>query len=325
MKIDWKYYKDNWDLMTSQPSGNYVSNLPLDEDLKELLLNNSINKVDFDKQVRLNEVKFDRLSKKIDTVTGLNILSGLQKLHKPDHLTVYRAIRFPTKTRIISMIKDRGISTLNYEHNRLMRIYENDEYMMKREQLMKDPRFSFQPQERVVPGLPVFFNINDAVHIHRAYRGEDDIIGIVTAFIPYNLIKQDTVEIYSNDAIVENYSDDSGDRKINYYNKNREGRVCPSYKALSVEGSQIYETYCKGIPEDLESCENLGIEFKYFLLKLYKPQIDIKSKRINGVDISSELAQYKLPFLYGFWGDDNIFMRRVSQFLPNSCYEITKK
>ncbi|MFY0602747.1 MAG: hypothetical protein JXQ93_02275 [Flavobacteriaceae bacterium] len=325
MEINWKYYKNNWERMTAEPSGNYTSNLPLDEDLKKLLLNENLKEVTFNKQLSLKKMEFNSLSKKINTIQGLNALSGLQELQKPNCITIYRAIRFPTKTRITSMLTDKGLSTLNYEHERLMRIYEDSDYKKKRNALKKDLRFSFQPQERVVPGLPIFFNVNDAIHIHRAYRSDHDIIGIVTAFIPHSLIQQNTVEIFSNDAIVENYSDDFGDKKINHYKQSSNGSVIPFYKALGIEGNQIYETYCKGIPERIKDCNDMGIEFRYFLLELYRPEIDPQDKCINGVDISDELAKYKLPFLYGFWGDDSIFMRRVSEFLPKTCYEITKR
>ncbi len=323
--IDWKYYRDNWSQMTTKPSGNYTSNLPLDEDLRELLLNEKINEDTFNKQIQINQLEFEPLSEKINIIQGLNILAGLQDMHKSNCVTVFRAIRFPTKARIVSMLDDRGISTLNYEHERLIRIYEDSDYKKKRDTLKKDPRFSFQPQERVVPGLPVFFNINDAVHIHRAYRGDHDIIGIVAAFIPNHLIQQNTIDFFSNDAIVENYSDDYGDKKINYYKQSSNGRVLPFYRALGIEGNQIYETFCKGIPESVEACRDIKIEFKYFLLELYKPEINVLEKHINGVDLSDELTKYRLPFLYGFWGDDNIFMRRASEFLPKTCYEITKR
>lgn len=323
--INWKYYKENWNKMTAEPSGNYTSNLPLDKDLKDVLLDEKISEETFNKEIKVGQTKFDSLSENIDKIKGLNILAGLQNLHKPKCITVYRAIRFPTKTRIVSILKERGISTLNYEHERLMRIYNDDNYKKKRNTLKKDPRFSFQPQERVVPGLPVFFNVNDAVHIHRAYRGNDDIIGIVAAYIPYNLIQQNVIEIFSNHAIVENYSDDFGDKKINHYRQSSNKRIQPFYKALDIEGNQIYETYCNGIPESLNKCSAMGIEVTCFLLELYRPKVNANKKCINGIDISDELNKYKLPFLYGFWGDDNIFMRRTSEFLPKTCYEITKQ
>lgn len=323
--IHWKYYKNSWSRMTTEPSGNYTSNLPLDKDLKNLLLKEEIDDVSFNKLIKLKTLGFKSISDKINAIKGLNILSGLQELQKPNCVTVYRAIRFPTKDRIVSMVNNDGISTLNYEHQRLMRIYEAEDYKKKRTALKNDPRFSFQPQERVVPGLPIFFNVNDAVHIHRAYRGNNDIIVIVTAFIPYNLIQQNSIEIFSNDAIVENYSDAFGDKKINHFKQNSNGAFIPFYRALSMQGNQIYETYCKGIPQKIEECKDVNIEFKYFLLDLYKPKIDIHNKSINGINISDEIVKYKLPFLYGFWGDDNIFMRRASEFLPKKCYEITRK
>lgn len=325
MDIDWENYRDKWNKMTAKPSGNYTSNLPLDLDLKNLLLQKDINQTFFNKSITLNPLVFKPLSEKLNTIQGLNILSGLQELYMPNCITVYRAIRFPTKKRIYSMLNNDGISTLNYEHDRLMRIYEDEDYKRKRNALKKDPRFSFQPQERIVPGLPVFFNINDAIHIHRSYRDTNDIIGIVTAFIPYNLIKQNCVEIYSNDAIVENYSDAFGDKKINHFKQNSNEEYLPFYKALGIEGNQIYETYCKGIPEQINECDTLNIKFRYFLLELYKPKIDIWEKSINGVNLSEEIVKYKLPFLYGFWGDDNIFMRRSSEFLPKKCHEVTRK
>jgi len=193
----------------------------------------------------------------------------------------------------------------------------------KRASLLNDPLFSFLPQERIVPGLPVFFNVNDAIHIHRAYRNDNDLIGIIVAFIPINLIKSDQIEFFSNYALVQNYSDSHGDKKITYFKQlKHNGQFIPYYSALNWEGNLVYEAYSKGIPLNIEESTKLGIEQKFFLLDIYKPDINTNEKKINDIDLTNELQESSLYFLYGFWGDDNIFMRRPSEYLPKTCYEV---
>lgn len=323
--IGWNKYIEKWSKSAAEPSGNYTSNLPLDQELLNVLMENHIPMEHFNNTLNINDIRFPNIDKNAKLVQGLNILAGLQNLSKPDCISVYRAIRFPTPKRLIKIATSTGISTLNYEHQRLLKIYEDPDYKAKRENLRKDPRFCFQPQERIVPGLPVFFNVNDAIHIHRAYRNENDLIVIAVAYIPNKLISNDKIEIFSNFALVQNYSDSDGDRKIKYFKSLPNGRIIPFFKALNIEGNLVYETYCKGIPQTLEDSLEQGIEQQFYLLELYKPKIDAHDKSINGINLSKELASNNSYFLYGFWGDDNIFMRRTSEFLPKKCFEITLK
>ena len=323
MNINWKKYIDIWQKVATQPSGNYASNLPLDVDLLEKLMENHISDEYFNEQISLTLTKFPKHDNTLSQVDGLDILAGIQGFYKKDCVTVYRAIRFPTPRRILKMAKERGISMLNFEHERLLRIYEDPTYIKKREEIKMDPKFSFLPQERIVPGLPIFFSVNDAIHIHRAYRSENDIIGLSVAFIPYDLIKKDKIEIFSNYALVQDCYDSDGDKKLHYFKQlGSTKQFIPFYKALNMEGNMVYETYCKGVPEQLNDCSNLGIEQKHYLLEIYKPKIDIKQKKINNIDLSGNIFEQNPYFLYGFWGDDNIFMRRPSEYLPKTCYEV---
>jgi hypothetical protein len=323
--INWNKYIQNWINGASKPSGNHTSNLPLDNDLLNLLMENHVSIDSFNNSLFFKEIKFPKLDLNTNHVKGLNVLSGLQNINKPDCVSVYRAIRYPTPKRILQIVLDSGVSTINYEHQRLLKIYEDEEYRRKREQLKKDPRFSFQPQERIVPGLPIFFSVNDAIHIHRAYRSENDLIVVAVAFIPHAQLKNDSVEIFSNYALVQNYSDSDGDKKITHYRKLNTGRVVPFYKALNLEGNLVYETYCTGIPQSVSDSKTKGIEQRFFLIELYKPQIDSQIKTINGVFLSNDLMANDSYYLYGFWGDDNIFMRKPSEYLPNTIYEIIPK
>lgn len=326
MEISWNTYIDNWNKIAKIPSGNYASNLPLDEDLLNNLMENHISNEHFNKKVEINKIKFPKLERNLKKVVGLDILSGLHKLYKKDCITVFRAIRFPTPRRIIQMVEEKGISMLNYEHDRLLKIYEDPDYRKKRQNLLNDPLFSFIPQERIVPGLPIFFNANDAIHIHRAYRNENDLIGIIVSFIPYNLIKTDSIEIYSNYALVQNFSDSQGDKKITYFKRlSHNGQYIPFYNALNWEGNMVYEAYSKGIPKNIADSIGIGIEQRFFLLDIYKPEINVKKKTINDIELANELLDNNLYFLYGFWGDDNIFMRRPSEYLPKTCYEVKLK
>lgn len=323
VKINWNKHIDIWKHIAEKPSGNYASNVPLASELLNKLMENHISNDFFYSKVEITNAKFPKLENNLNQVHGLDILSGLHKLYKKECLTVFRAVRFPTPRRILKMVEEVGISILNYEHDRLLQIYENPEYKAKRKNLLNDPLFSFIPQERIVPGLPIFFNVNDAIHIHRAYRNEIDLIGIIVAFIPVNLIKSDKVQFFSNYALVQNYSDSQGDKKISYFKHLKyNGQYIPYYSALNWEGNMVYEAYSKGIPHNLEDSTKLGIEQKFYLLNIYKPDINVNEKKINGIDLSSELQDNNLYFLYGFWGDDNIFMRRPSEYLPKACYEV---
>lgn len=326
MKIEWKKYISSWYKTSETPSGNYASNLPLDSDLLEKLLDGNISEEQLYDTVNLKQQKFPNLNNNLGKINGLDILSGLQDLGKSNCITIFRAVRFPTPKRIVEMVLEKGLSLLNYEHQRLVRIYEAEDYKLKRQELMRDPKFSFIPQERIVPGLPIFFNVNDSIHIHRAYRNENDLIGLIAAYIPIDIIKTDKIEIFTNYALVQNYSDNEGDKKINHFIKlSGNGKYIPFYKALNLEGTLVYESYCNGIPESISSAEKLGIKQDFFLLETYMPEINIRKKSVNGIDISKSLINENPYFLYGFWGDDNIFMRRPSAYLPKRCYKIEKR
>jgi len=130
-KINWNKHINTWKNIAEKPSGNYASNVPLAGELLDKLMENHISNDYFNSKIEISKTKFPELEKNLSKVSGLDILSGLHKLYKKDCITVFRAIRFPTPRRILKMVEDDGISTLNYEHDRLLQIYENPDYKKK--------------------------------------------------------------------------------------------------------------------------------------------------------------------------------------------------
>ena len=105
MQINWNNYIKFWYKVATEPSGNFTSNLSLDQDLLDKLMENNITDEYFYNKVSLFEKKFPELECSFCNIKGINILAGLQNLHMVNCITVYRAIRFPTPMRIINIVQ----------------------------------------------------------------------------------------------------------------------------------------------------------------------------------------------------------------------------
>jgi len=317
---------NNWYSAAKIPSGNYTSNLPMPDAIINKLLKNEIKTNDLKESLITESIKLHQLTYPVSKYCGFQILAYLQNLYLPNCLTVYRAIRFPTPNRINEMVKVSGLSTINFEHERLLSIYEDSDYKLKREQLLKDPAFSFQPQERIVQGLPVFLNVNDAVQIHRPFRlSNKDYIAIAVSFIPYDLLSSDKIQMFSNQALVQNYFDNQGDRKITHYKFDPLLRVKPSFSLLRLEGIQLYESYLVGFPHKIEDCIGLDISTKFYLLEIENISSKNDDESLKDIKIDKNIMGDHSYFLYGFWGDDNIFLRRPSEYLATKCIELAQR
>jgi len=289
-----------WQESIKELSGNLTTNEYLPEDIRKKLL--------FEDSVEFEELYFPPLCQELQNIEGIDILSGLQKLEKKDNLTVFRAIRFPTMHRIRKTIHELGLSMPNHEQERILRLYTDKNYLSKRDEIKNDNRFCTQPQERVVDGVPVFSLVNDALQIHRAYRGCIDKVLIIGIHIPYELF--DELKLIANTAI-----------DLDYDNSDRDFEIVVDkgvdYHALRVRGIDLHEMHIQGLPFDLEGHKNIGIEQKFFLLDIYK--ID------ELPDLSIDVLKEYEYFLHGFYGDQNVFGRSETKYLPSQCHEVKVK
>ncbi len=310
---------EKWKKQLKELSGNLTTNHPMPQRLIDKLLEEDSSLKD---KLVFEEVNFPKLDNGIFELQGLDILAGLQKLQKSDCVTLFRAMRMPTYKRIYNMVYEHGCSFSNFEQDRILDLYHEPDYLTKREEIKKDARFWTQPQERVVHGLPVFALINDTLQIHRAYRGQEDQIAIAVIHIPYTLINSEKIQLMANAAIDLDYHNDDRDFPIkdfvkedNYYRIN--------YGALRTRGIELHEMYTRDLPMDIKSAQELGIEQEFYLLDVYKvDETQVKSLRL---ELDNQILKEHEFFLHGFFGDQNIFGRRSSEYLPSKCYRIGKQ
>ena len=303
-----------WQLSVKERSGNLTTNDYLSVNLRKKLLSDVTGS---DKDIKYIQKSFPSLCKELDQIIGMKILSGLQKLHKSNNITVYRAIRFPTLSRIWETVHKLGLSMSNYEQERILQIYNNKEYINKRKNIQQDALFQTQPQERVIDGVPIFASVNDAIQIHRAYRHKTDRVLLIAIHIPYQLIKNNSLTLITNSSIDTNYDNDSRDCKINQFKK-VDNHYCIDFRSLRVRGIELNEMYFKGLPFDLKGHSSIGIQQKFFLLDINK--IDIKN--INIENLSDKILKKYEYFLHGLYGDQNPFGRSPTKYLPTNCSEI---
>ena len=315
-------YIPKWIECAKKNSGNYASDYPMPTEIIEKLFYNHDNITGIR---ALSEIPIHpkELTSQLNQLGGLRLLSYLQKLNIPGHLAVYRAIRFPTEQRTREVLLYNGISTINYEHERLLSLYNDKDYISKREQIKCDKRFDLQLQERIVKGLPIFFMVNDSIQIHRAFRchSKDKII-IIVAFIPLHLLKNGNIRIISNVPLAESYDNDSNDYDITEFTIINNNMVEMDWNRLRRQGINLYEAYLTGVPYSISDCESLDIKQKYYMVDIYRPHINCKIKSINDVIISDQILDANHSFMFGFFGDYHIFGRRCSEYLPLKCHEI---
>ena len=310
---EFKKQLNRWNKSINQLSGNLTTNAYMPNNIKQKLLTENINLIT---KLKLETIYFPKVTDIIDD-PGLNILSGIQNIKKGGHLTVYRAIRFPTIKRIYEAIYKNGYIMSNYEQERILNLYKNKEYIQKREKIMNNIFFWTQPQERVVNGLPVFSLVNDAIQIHKAYRAETDKVLIIAIHVPFNLIKSKKIKLIANTAIDFNHTTITRDIEINnFVDINKFAFI--DYKALRVKGIDLYEMYIKGLPMIPSKINKYKIQQEFYLLDLEK----VNKKKYN--TFSSEDLKRNEYFLHGFFGDQNLFGRSTSEYIPYNCRKVNK-
>lgn len=308
---------EQWRKQLQERSGNLTTNEVMPPSLIEKLLEEDEK---LSGNLSLEDVDFPGLEGKLKEFKGLNIIAGLQNFTKDGCLTLFRSVRFPTYKRMHEVVYDKGFAVLNYEQERILELYKREDYAQKRDEMKQNPLFWTQPQERVVKGLPLFCLVNDALQIHRAFRGEEDIVLMVAVHIPHELLETEKIKLVSNPAIDLDYSNEERDFEIKDFTKSN-GAYEIDYTALRARGIDLHEMYCHDLPWGIEEAENIGITQDFFLLDIAK--ID-KSKLYN-LKANTELLKKNRKFLHGFFGDQNIFGRREAEYLPFKCQKITRK
>jgi hypothetical protein len=310
---------NQWRRQLNKPSGNLTTNAPMPERLAEMLLEENHALKD---ELVFTEVSFPKLENDLDMIQGLNLLAGLQtKSGKQGCLTLFRAMRFPTYKRMHELVYEGGYTISNYEQERILDMYKRDDYLQKREAIKSDPQFWTQPQERVVHGLPLFSLVNDALQIHRAYRGEDDLAVIVALHIPHELFEMGRIKLVANTAIDLEYT--NNDRDFEIHDFKRDGDMYEiDYSALRVRGIDLHEMYTRDLPLNSEEATALGITQDFYLLNIYRITDDFAMHELFQ---KTDLLKANRHFMHGFFGDQNIFGRRKSYYLPYKCQRIERR
>ncbi len=306
-----------WEKSLNKLSGNFTTNEYMPKKIKNKLLKENTS---LSKDLTFKKINFPKLKNSAGKIKGLNILSELQSINKKGCLTLFRAIRFPTIYRIHKSVYDLGFTISNYEQERILDLYRSKNYISKRKEIRNDENFWVQPQERVVKGLPFFYLVNDALQIHRAFRNKIDRVMIIVIHIPFNLIKKEKVRFYANLDIDENYKNNQDVELKDFVKK--KGCYFLDTPSLNLKGINVYEIYMKKLSFNMKRNNELGISQKFFLLDICK--ININEGKIKKLRNDLKTLEKYNSFLYGFFGDYNLFGRRPSEFLPYSCHEIKK-
>ncbi len=310
---------NKWKQQLTELSGNLTTNEVMPEHIVQTLLEEDFSLKD---KISFEEMEFPKFKdEKLNAAVGLNIVAGLQNLSKREYLTLFRAIRFPTYKRMCTVLTDTGFTISNFEQERILSLYTNPRYLDKRNEIQKDSRFWVVPQERVVQGVPLFCLMNDALQIHRAFRGDEDIVMIAVVHIPKELIVSKSIKFVANTAIDLDYKNTDRDIVVTDY-KDEDGRCVPDYEILRAKGVDLHEMYTTDLPLELEKINELGIKQEFYFLDIYKiTDLDAINCMFNDAD----LLKRNKHFLHGFFGDQNIFGRRKAAYLPYSCSRVTLK
>ncbi len=309
--------QEKWRAQLKQNSGNLTTNAPMPPWLVEKLLEEDESAGN---KISIDEITFDKLTGFVGGIEGLQIIKGLQEKTRPGYLTVFRAIRFPTNKRLLSLLTD-GFTVSNYEQERILELYSNESYIQQRNQNQADERFWVQPQERVVPGIPVFALVNDALQIHRAFRGKEDRVAIVVIHIPREHLESRRIRLIANTAI--DLAHQNADRDITVKDfRDKNGNLEIDYAAMRARGVDLHEMYSQDLPLVKTELDALGIEQEFCLLDIYEIE-DLEV--MNMLENDTDTLKRSKHFLHGFFGDQNIFGRRKTKYLPFKCYRLKLK
>lgn len=307
---------EQWKKQLQEKSGNLTTNEIMPAEIIEKLLDEDLS---LQRKIKFELVEFPGLEGLLGKIEGLAILAGLQSQLKKGSLTLFRAVRFPTFKRIYETVSDHGYTVANHEQERILALYQQPDYRQRRNEIMSDHLFWTQPQERVVSGLPLFCLVNDALQIHRAYRGEKDRVLIVALHIPHELLETRRIRLIANTAIDLDYENTERDFEIkNFYRENGVWEI--DFEALRCRGIDLHEMYTNDLPFDGKHASAMGIAQDFFLLDIYRL---VDRKHMQELFADTELLRAHKKFLHGFFGDQNIFGRREATYLPYQCQKVS--
>jgi len=147
------------------------------------------------------------------------------------------------------------------------------------------------------------------------------MIAIVAIYIPYQLLKNKKVKLISNSAIDLDFDNEQRDVEIqNYIFKGGSVKIDP--EPLMARGVDLQEMYAKNLPWNIKDCEKMGIKQDFFILDIYEV---VNKNKIKKLFRDTDTLIKNKDFLHGFFGDQNIFGRRSSRYLPFRCFKINKK
>jgi hypothetical protein len=307
-----------WIEATKQPSGNLASNAPLPRSIRDQLF--SADSLDMS---QLDTIEFfprewpdaPHVSQEFP---GLHQIIGLQRLSKPEHLTLYRSIRFPTPKRVVDALRHDGVCLDNFEQERLRLLYTDDHYLRQREQILSKREFQFLPQERIVSALPVFLYANDALQVHSAFRqSRQEIVLLAVCYIPKSLLINGSLTLSGNPPFALSFDDSSFDFQIEAFVE-EDGRYVPNLAQFRSVGIELYETYLRGFPREFGQLANLGITTSFFVVMLQKIDKPIAEQLGNLHCIPESLRTSEL---YGVFGNWSSFFRRPTRYLPTIVAE----
>lgn len=310
--------RTQWRQQLKERSGNLTTSESMPQALIEKLLEEDENLAD---KITLKPADLPQLDGILGEIQGLNILAGLQRKTKEGYLTLFRGVRMPTYKRLYGMVSEHGFALSNYEQERILELYNEREYIEKRNQTKIDPHFWTQPQERVVHGLPLFFLVNDALQIHRAYRGNTDQTAIVAIHIPEQLLESEKIRLVANATIDLDYDNAERDFEIKDF-VTKGGVFQLDFGSLRARGIDLHEMYTRDLPMSLDECERLGIIQEYYLVDIYRI---VDHSLVNELKNNAGVLKENKDFLHGFFGDQSIFGRRQSEYLPSQCRQIKRK
>ncbi len=309
---------EKWRKELKKPSGNFTTNAPMPEHFIDTLLEEDET---LKEKLEFEDAPFPELESPLNQVEGLSILAGLQRNLKDGYLTLFRAIRFPTYKRIHDVVNEYGFTTANYEQERILELYKDNVYQSGRNQIKSNPVFWTQPQERVVKGLPMFSLVNDALQIHRAYRADEDKVLMIALHIPHELVENGAIKFIANTAIDLDYDDETRDFEIKDFVKEN-GVLRIDYRSLRTRGIDLHEMYTQDLPENVLQAKAMGILEDLYLLDIKRiPDESTFKSLIN----ESGVLKDNQDFMHGFFGDQNIFGRRKTTFLPTNCCRVSAK
>ncbi len=332
-----------WKKITTEPAVTKFSRAPLPETTRQRLFSEDNLDSNLLDEINLAEVLIDDdvlRDPLLKVIPGMKELAFLQRMQFPineHYIVLFRSTRFPTPERIRQISRDGIIE--NAGQDRLEALYNDPAYLKERESVLSSGPLAtaILPQERIVPGLPVFPSVLDAFGVHGEFRHPDlDQIMISVFALPLSILGKD-VSLFYNPPVVVNHEDESHDLEITkfrpYWNIRNSGNL--SYRIFPdsayyrrVFGLQLYETYLKGKMLNNETFNQLGIQIRHFLTDLYGIDMCIKPGEdtisINGTDIPGSVVFKNIDFLFGLVGgmDALGLERNRTSHLPFKLQEI---